>query len=102
MNQAQKFTAVHASVVGTYKLNDFVGLYGRVGVMRSETTLESRTMFVWPNSDGTYQGRFDSEKATRSVLGLGATMKVTNRIDLRVGLERMGTAIPTVSLIVRM
>ncbi len=70
--------------------------------MQSKTTIESRTAFSWPGSDGGYQGHFASEKSTRGIVGLGVTMKMSNNVDLRVGIERMHKTIPMVSLIIRL
>ncbi len=98
----RSFAALHVSAVGTYHVNEFVGLYGKLGVMKSSTTTDSRTAFSWPGNDGGYHGNSTSEKSTRGIVGLGVTMKMTKNVDLRVGIEHMGKAIPTASLIVRL
>ncbi len=99
--QKQSSTAVHASAVGSYHMNDFVSLYGRLGMMQSKTTLEGRRAFAWPGNDGSYQGNFASKKSTKAIYGFGATIKMSDVVDLRLGLEHTDKTLPMASVVVR-
>ena len=83
MTQKSTFSAWTVGVVGDKPLNEFVKLFGKLGIMQSHTEWEARVQYGFPGSDGSYQGWSSSSDKTSGFVAAGLVATVAKNLDVR-------------------
>jgi len=97
--ETTELSAIQASVVASYPLNDAVSVYGRLGVGKIEVDTSS-----YENDWGDITRESESESETKALFGIGGRYAITEQFGVRAEYSRFAeiedTTISSLSLAV--